>query len=513
MVQYKYQLIFLLVNFRMQTRNWRKKKQILEKLTRKNEAITQAKNDQQLFDSNREFFQKFQNFYENVEDIIIPSLQFLQEQFHISELLTDQQVYQLQKDLHEQWTPKLRKNWTDQDKQILIWIVLKICSRDGINIRKIPNKIWEEVVQLISRRTVEQCKNKWTDLLKLSLQQIPWMEEQDIYLIDLIRKSREEGKQNKWCRLANLLNQQFKESPRTGKQCRERWNNHLNPDINRHPWNLEDDIELLEIVKKHQRKWALISKTLKTKRSENAVKNRFNCLLKKNHCTSITTLINILKNRFKTENPTIPLSALKKQKMQKYYLKDQDNSKKQQDINQLKNQTLFTIGIFDIHTLSNLNNLQPAFYNSKTQTIIMSTNTQIQTFLNNQKIKVENDLNINFISEMNIQQPELSNHGSSILNIIDSSNCVRYVPCVIPNLGYQQQQKEDKKSQFNIPGLKTQNNQQQALLRNKNCSSFTFFSNQQQNECTEKSIQNNSSLEQQDQSTINKLQIEFTLNE
>ncbi|CAK91822.1 unnamed protein product (macronuclear) [Paramecium tetraurelia] len=502
----------------MQTRNWRKKKQLLEKLARKNEA-TQAKNDQQLSESNREFFQKFQNFYENVKDILIPSLQqcifvfrFLQEQFHISELLTDQEVYQLQMDLSQQWTPKLRKNWTDDDKQILIWIVLKICARDGTSIRKIPNKIWEEVVLLLSRRTVEQCKNKWNDLLKLSLQQIPWTEEQDILLLDLIRKSKEEGKQNKWCRLANLLNLHFKESPRTGKQCRERWNNHLNPDINRHPWNLEEDIELLEIVKKHHRKWAFISKNLKTKRSENAVKNRFNCLLKKNHCTSITTLINTLKNRFKTENPTIPLSALKKQKVYHYYQKDQD-PQKQQYISQSTNQTSFAIKLFDNLNLSDLKNLQPAFYNSKTQTIIMSSKQQLQTFLNNQVIKVENGLNVNFFSEMNIQQPELSNHGSSILNINDSSNFVRYVPCMIPNLVSQQTGNEDKKSQFNIPGLKTQNSQQQALLRNKNCSSFTFFSNQQQLDSTEKSIQNTSPLLQRDLIGMNKLQVEFTANE
>ncbi|CAD8113969.1 unnamed protein product [Paramecium sonneborni] len=401
----------------MQTRNWRKKKQLLEKLARKNEALIQAKNDQQLVESNRDFFQKFQNFFENVKDIIIPSLQFLQEQFHISELLTDQEVYRLQKDLKEQWTPKLRKNWTDDDRQILIWIVLKICSREGINIRKIPNKIWEEVVQLISRRTIEQCKNKWNDLLKLSLQQIPWNEEQDIFLLDLIKKSRDDGKQNKWCHIAALLNIQFKESPRTGKQCRERWNNHLNPDINRHPWNLEEDIELLEIVKKHQRKWAFISKNLKIKRSENAVKNRFNCLLKKNHCTSITTLINTLKNRFKTENPVISLSANKKQKVNFQYPKDWDQ-KKQQILNQSKKQTTFTIGMFNSLDLYDLKNLQPAFYNPNNETIILSNKQQLQTFLNNQMIKVENDLKTNLFEEINIQQPELSNNGSVLYQLI-----------------------------------------------------------------------------------------------
>jgi hypothetical protein len=34
---------------------------------------------------------------------------------------------------------------------------------------------------------------------------------------------------------------------RLGKQCRERWYNHLNPDINRAPWSTEEDALIIEV--------------------------------------------------------------------------------------------------------------------------------------------------------------------------------------------------------------------------------------------------------------------------
>ena len=32
---------------------------------------------------------------------------------------------------------------------------------------------------------------------------------------------------------------------RTGKQCRERWHNHLDPIINKSEWSIEEDLKLL----------------------------------------------------------------------------------------------------------------------------------------------------------------------------------------------------------------------------------------------------------------------------
>ena len=36
---------------------------------------------------------------------------------------------------------------------------------------------------------------------------------------------------------------------RAGKQCRERWHNHLNPDIKREKWTEEEDKVIIEMHK------------------------------------------------------------------------------------------------------------------------------------------------------------------------------------------------------------------------------------------------------------------------
>ena len=38
---------------------------------------------------------------------------------------------------------------------------------------------------------------------------------------------------------------------RIGKQCRERWHNHLNPDIKKERWTEEEDAAIIEAHKKY----------------------------------------------------------------------------------------------------------------------------------------------------------------------------------------------------------------------------------------------------------------------
>ena len=64
------------------------------------------------------------------------------------------------------------------------------------------------------------------------------------------------------------------------QQCRERWNNHLAPGINRGGWTCEEEAALVEAHKAYGNRWAAIAATLPG-RTENSVKNHWNATLRR----------------------------------------------------------------------------------------------------------------------------------------------------------------------------------------------------------------------------------------
>lgn len=97
-----------------------------------------------------------------------------------------------------------------------------------------------------------------------------WAVEDD----NIIRREVEHGN-FKWSDIAKRLH-----SIRTGKQCRERWANHLNPALKKSPWTDEEDEQLLAAQAVLGNVWTKIAKTLDG-RSENEVKNRWYSALNK----------------------------------------------------------------------------------------------------------------------------------------------------------------------------------------------------------------------------------------
>ena len=98
----------------------------------------------------------------------------------------------------------------------------------------------------------------------------PWTKEEDEALLDWVEK---QGAHD-WSLIAEHI------EGRVGKQCRERYFNHLAPDVRKEAWRTEEDDKIIHFHHLVGNKWTNISHMLGNGRSSNAIKNRWHSSLK-----------------------------------------------------------------------------------------------------------------------------------------------------------------------------------------------------------------------------------------
>ncbi|KAG9195285.1 hypothetical protein G6011_00406 [Alternaria panax] len=138
-------------------------------------------------------------------------------------------------------------------------------------------KDWCRIADSLPGRTNKDCRKRWHNSVAGGLKKGQWSKSEDQLLL---RGVQQHGQ--RWTVVASCV------GTRSADQCAKRWQQSLDPDLDRSEWRDPDDAALLDAVQRLGRHWKDIQREHFPGRSKNDIKNRYTVLVRRYQNQGIT---------------------------------------------------------------------------------------------------------------------------------------------------------------------------------------------------------------------------------
>lgn len=155
------------------------------------------------------------------------------------------------------------RKWTLSEDRIL---------REQVEAQSINGDIrdWCRVADQLPGRTNKDCRKRWHNSVAGGLKKGQWARSEDDLLIKAVKQHGQ-----KWTLVATSV------TSRSADQCAKRWQQSLDPDLDRSEWLETEDRTLLEATQRLGRHWKDIQREHFPGRSKNCIKNRYTVLVRR----------------------------------------------------------------------------------------------------------------------------------------------------------------------------------------------------------------------------------------